>query len=227
MTERRSYGDPCGVARALDAVGERWALLVVRELLFGPKRYADISRGMPGMSPNVLSQRLRELEQSGIVCRRKLGPPASIKVYELTERGRDLEPVLCALAVWGSREGVDPSVELSVDALMLALKTTFDPAAAGPLDARYELRFADDRFHVEIADGRCHIARGSADNPDAVLDTDSATLRAIVFGGRPLAAAEKSGDLRLTGNNALAAHFATCFPRPTPAGAGPDAGAEG
>src|SRR6266702_797200 len=96
VVDRRSYGDSCGVARALDVVGERWALLVVRELLFGPKRYADLSRGLPGMSQNVLSQRLRELEQEGIMRRRKLGPPASIRVYELTERGQDLEPVLCA-----------------------------------------------------------------------------------------------------------------------------------
>ena len=217
MADRRTYGDPCGVARALDAVGERWALLVVRELLFGPKRYADISRGMPGMSPNVLSQRLRELEQSGIVRRRKLGPPASIKVYELTERGQDLEPVLTALARWGSREPVDPDVELSVDALMLALMTTFDPAIAGTLAARYELRFGDDRFHVEIEHGRCDIARGPATTPDAILDTDATTLRSVVFGGRPLASAVAAGELRLEGDEAAAAHFARCFPRPIPA----------
>jgi DNA-binding HxlR family transcriptional regulator len=204
------------VARALDAVGERWALLVVRELLFGPKRYADISRGMPGMSPNVLSQRLRELEQSGIVRRRKLGPPASIKVYELTERGQDLEPVLTALARWGSREPVDPGVELSVDALMLALKTTFDPALADALDARYELRFGDDRFHVEIENGRCHVARGPAVAPDAVIDTDAITLRSVVFGGHALAAAVAAGALRLSGDEAAAERFVRCFPRPTP-----------
>jgi DNA-binding HxlR family transcriptional regulator len=206
------------VARALDAVGERWALLVVRELLFGPKRYADIQRGMPAMSPNVLSQRLRELEQSGIVRKRKLGPPASIQVYELTERGQDLEPVLCALAVWGSREPLDPATELSVDALMLAMKTTFDPAIADTLRATYELRFGDDRFHdrfhVRIAAGHCHIARGAADHPDAVLDTDATTLRAVLFGGRSLTAAVKSGDLRLTGARPAAERFAAAFPRP-------------
>lgn len=168
------------------------------------------------MSPNVLSQRLRELEQSGIVRRRKLGPPASIKVYELTEKGYDLEPVLCALAVWGSREAVDPSVELSVDALMLALKTTFDPSIAGSLRASYELRFADDVFHVEIADGRCQIARGPAVAPDAVLDTDATTLRSVVFGGRPLAAAVQAGNIRLAGDEAAAERFAVTFPRPKP-----------
>jgi DNA-binding HxlR family transcriptional regulator/putative sterol carrier protein len=216
VTERRTYGDACGVARALDAVGERWALLVVRELLFGPKRYVDINRGMPGMSPNVLSQRLRELEQSGIVRRIRLGPPANVNVYELTEKGYDLEPVLCALAVWGSREALDTSVELSVTALMLAMKTTFDPAIAGPLHAGYQLRFGDDLFYVEIADGRCGITHGSAEQPDVILDTDPATLRSVVFGGRPLATAIKSGDLRVTGDMAAAERFAVSFPRPKP-----------
>src|SRR6266851_4708678 len=122
VVDRRSYGDPCGVARALDAVGERWALLVVRELLFGPKRYADLSRALPGMSQNVLSQRLRELEQEGIVLRRRLGPPARVGVYELTERGAELGPVLEALARWGSRIPLESAGELSADAFILALK---------------------------------------------------------------------------------------------------------
>jgi DNA-binding HxlR family transcriptional regulator len=88
----RSYGDPCGPARALDLVGERWSLLTLRELLFGPKRFTDLRAGMPGASPNVLAQRLRELEQAGIVRRRKLAPPSGVAVYELTERGHELEP---------------------------------------------------------------------------------------------------------------------------------------
>src|ERR1700737_4169741 len=103
MPAKRTYDDPCGVARALDRVGERWALLVVRELLFGPKRFTDLSQGLPGMSQNVLSQRLRELEDAAVVRRRRLGPPSSARVYELTQRGAELEPVLQALARWGSR----------------------------------------------------------------------------------------------------------------------------
>ena len=142
MLGKRSYDDPCGVARALDLVGERWALLVVRELLFGPKRFADLSRGLPGMSQNVLSQRLSELEQAGIARRRRLGPPASTRVYELTERGAELEPILDALARWGSRVPLAATTELSVDAFILALKTTFDPVAAAGLHARYELASA-------------------------------------------------------------------------------------
>jgi HxlR-like helix-turn-helix len=156
----------------------------------------------------VLSQRLRELEQEGIVRRRRLGPPASIRVYELTERGQDLEPVLCALSRWGSRTAVDLGAELSVDALMLALRTTFDPTLAGDLRVGVELRFADDRFHAEIEAGRFQIARGSADHPDAVLDTDTATLRSVVFAGRPVT--------DVIGDHRAAARFVACFPRPTP-----------
>src|SRR3981081_3601576 len=126
MPARRTYDDPCGVARTLDVVGERWALLVIRELLFGPKRFADLSRGLPNMSQNVLSQRLRELEHAGIVRHYRLGPPASTRVDELTDSGDQLEPVLLAMARWGSRQPLESAAELSVAALVLALKTTFD-----------------------------------------------------------------------------------------------------
>src|SRR5262245_41373607 len=124
----RTYDDPCGVARALNLVGERWALLIVRELLFGPKRFGDLRRGLSTISPNVLSQRLRALEADGVVTQRAAGPPVSATVYELTEMGRRLQPVLTALATWGSRTPVQSTRELSPDALVLALYTTADPA---------------------------------------------------------------------------------------------------
>src|SRR5438552_11330080 len=122
VARKRSYADPCGLARALSVTGERWALLVVRELLFGPKRFSDLIRGLPHLSQNVLSQRLRELEQAAIIRRRRLGPPVSAQVYELTARGLELEPVLLAMARWGAQQPLPPSGELSTDALMLALK---------------------------------------------------------------------------------------------------------
>ena len=146
MAERRTYDDPCGVARGLNLVGERWALLIVREMLHGPKRFTDLHRSLPTASQNVLSQRLRELELTGVVRRRRLGPPASTWVYELTEWGADLEPVLFQLSKWGSRAPMTSSAELSVDALLLALKTTFDPHAAGTLRASYEVRLGEDRI---------------------------------------------------------------------------------
>jgi DNA-binding HxlR family transcriptional regulator len=214
VTTRRTYQDPCGVARALGVVGERWALLVVRELLHGPKRFADLSRGLPGMSQNVLSQRLHDLEQTGVVRRRRLGPPASTSVYELTEMGHELRPVLLSLGRWGSRLPLAASGELSVDALVLALQTTFDPEAAQGLAARCELRFGDDRFLAEIADGAFKIARGAAMRPDAVIEADPGTLRAVVLAGRRLEDAVASGDLRLQGDPTAAERFVACFPRP-------------
>jgi len=212
---KRSYDDPCGVARALDVVGERWALLIARELLLGPKRFGALSSGLPGMSQNVLSQRLRELQDAGIVRRRTLGPPASSHGYELTERGRELEPVLLALARWGSRVAVSSAAELSVDALMLALHTTFDPRSAGSLRARLELRIGDDCFCAEIGSGRFAVSRGNAGQADAIVTTGAATLRALVFGDGTIADAVGGGDLRIDGDRRVVARFIRCFPRPT------------
>jgi DNA-binding HxlR family transcriptional regulator len=217
MSGRRSYDDPCGVARALDMVGERWALLVVRELLLGPKRFTDLRLGLPTASQNVLSHRLRELEQAGVVRRRKLGPPASTWVYELTEHGYDLEPALLQFARWGSRLPMTASAELSVDALILALKTTFDPRIDGELRAIYELRLGEDHFRAEVADGRIELVRGSEDQPDATIETGVATFRSLVFGGRPLADALHCGDLTLEGDHHAVARLLRLFPRPTPA----------
>lgn len=217
MAGRRRYGDPCGIARALDVVGERWAILVVRELLLGPKRFTALHRGLAGMSQNVLSQRLRDLEESGIVRHRVLGAPVSAPVYELTPRGQDLEPVLFALAKWGVRSPLDPSCtgELSADAMMFALRTTFDPDAASGLSVRLALRFEDDRYVAEIDAGRFHVARTETQvDADATLTTDVGTFRTLAFGGRPLTEPGNSGELRLEGDGRLAAQFLTCFPRP-------------
>ncbi|HEX4215998.1 MAG TPA: winged helix-turn-helix transcriptional regulator [Candidatus Dormibacteraeota bacterium] len=214
MAARRTYDDPCGVARALDVVGERWALLVVRELLFGPKRFSDLGRGLPGISENVLSQRLRELEEAGLVRRRRLGPPASTGVYDLTDRGADLEAVLLALSRWGSRGPLATGSELSADALILALKTTFDPGAAGGLVARYELRIGADRFRVRISRGRFDVSRGSAEEPDAIIEGDVAALRSLIFGGSSLGEAIRSREVRVLGNHGVAARLPGCFIRP-------------
>src|SRR3954469_2103510 len=150
-TTKRTYGDRCGVARALDIVGERWALLVVRELLLGPKRFTDLRAGLPHVGPDVLSQRLRELEQAGIVQRRTLAPPAGSRVYELTERGRALEPVVLELGRWGSVAPFPPGdAAIGTDAFVIALKTLFEPAAADGTGGRYELRLGDQRFRVGV-----------------------------------------------------------------------------
>src|SRR5918911_1281177 len=129
----RTYNDPCGIARALDLIGERWALLIVRELLLGPKRFGQLRRGLHDASANVLTQRLRELEEANVVRRYKLGPPADVVVYELTQRGYALEPVVLELGRWGSQTPITSRAELGIDALIIALKTRFSAARAGDL----------------------------------------------------------------------------------------------
>jgi DNA-binding HxlR family transcriptional regulator len=209
--ERRSYGDPCGVARALDAIGERWALLVVRELLLGPKRFSALHRGLGGVSQNVLAQRLRELEAAGVVRRRRLGPPAGSWAYELTERGAELEPVLVAVGRWGRNEPMTADAELSVDALVLALKTTFDPAAAGDLEATLDLQVDDDRLEVAVAGGRLSITRASAKDPDATLRTDVPTVRKLAFRKRRLDDAAAAGDVAIDGDRATVQRLLDAF----------------
>src|SRR4051795_9913479 len=144
MARTRTKLDGCGIAHASDLIGQRWALLVVRELLLGPKRFTDLRAGIPDISPNVLGQRLRELEDAGIVQRRKLAPPAAAQVYELTEWGRDLEPAVLSLGAWASRAPSFPlGAPMGADSLVLALKAAFDPAKADGLDATYELRLEE------------------------------------------------------------------------------------
>ncbi|MBC8091958.1 MAG: helix-turn-helix transcriptional regulator, partial [Pseudonocardia sp.] len=195
---------------ALDAVGERWALLVVRDLLLGPKRFTDLAVGLPGMSQNVLVQRLRDLEDHGLVRRRILGPPSGARVYELTDAGYELQEVVLALARWGSRAPLVPRATLTADALALAMRTTFDASAAGDLRARVDLHLGTDRFAAEITDGHFRIARGDSDVPDAVLTADAGVLQGIVFGGADLTGAAVTGD------RAVTERFVRLFPRPVP-----------
>jgi DNA-binding HxlR family transcriptional regulator len=210
MTARR-YDDPCGIARALDAVGDRWALLVARELIFGPKRFIQLRYGLHGVSPNVLSQRLRDLEDGGIVHRDVLDPPAGVAVYKLTPRGRALEPVLLELGRWGSQE--PPATgELSASALLLGLKTVFDPAAAA--DATFALSIDGDWFGVTVASSSIDIAHGRAEHPAVTFEADAATLRSVAFGREPITAAEQDGRLTVHGSRHLAERFTRMFPVP-------------
>jgi DNA-binding HxlR family transcriptional regulator len=207
MAGLRSYGDPCGIARALDLIGERWALLIVRELSFGPKRFSELRAGLHGASPNVLAQRLRELERTGIVGRSETPTPR----YELSELGRDLHPILVQLGQWGARSSAPPRGQLSVDALLVALEATFKAAAAGTLRAGYELRLEGERYAVLIESGQITITRGALLAPDVVIETSANTLRAVAFGDQKLSDA----DLQISGNKQLARTFFRLFERPT------------
>jgi DNA-binding HxlR family transcriptional regulator/putative sterol carrier protein len=221
MATMRTYGDGCAIASALDVIGERWALLVVRELLLGPKRYTDLRRGLPNASPNVLTQRLGELERAGVIRRRKLPPPAGSRVYELTDWGRELEDTVMSLGRWGARSPTPLSNApiASADSVILALRARFDSGAADGLRASYELRLGDDLFRVSVAEGEIEVARGSADRPDATIDSDPDTLNAVLWGGRSLAEAKRSGSLRIEGDKAAAERFVRLFPTPEPAAA--------
>jgi DNA-binding HxlR family transcriptional regulator/putative sterol carrier protein len=218
MATRRTYCDGCAAAHALDLVGERWALLVVRELLLGPKRFTDLRAGLPGVSPNVLAQRLRELEGAGVVRRRKLPAPAASRVYELTNWGMELEPVIIRLGRWGARSASRPrDAALSVDSLVLSFRTMFDPRAAEGLNASYELRLGEDRFRAVVADGRFEVVRGGAEEPDATIEADPVMLAALVYESRPLAEALRSGDIKIEGDESAVERFLTLFPLPEPA----------
>jgi DNA-binding HxlR family transcriptional regulator len=211
MATKRTYGDGCAIAHALDLVGERWSLLVVRELLLGPKRFTDLKRGLPNASPNVISDRLRELERAGIVRRDKLPPPASAHVYALTDRGRELEEIVLALGQWGTRSPTLPREDpIGADSVVLSLKGMFDAGAAKGLDATYELRLGEDRFAVTVSDQRIDIARGSADRPDATIDSDPGTFFGVVTGGRSLA------DMTVEGDTGAVKRLLRLFPRPAP-----------
>ena len=218
MAVMRTYCDGCAAAHALDLVGERWALLVVRELLLGPKRFTDLRTGLPNASPNVLSQRLRELEGAGIVRRRRLPPPAASRVSELSGWGMELEPVSCSLGRWGARSpSRSRDAELGIDSLILSFRTMFDPRAADRLRASYELRLGEDVFRAVVDDCSFEVVRGSVEQPDAIIETDPATLAALVYEGRRLDEALRSGDIKIEGSEAKVERFLTLFPLPAPA----------
>jgi DNA-binding HxlR family transcriptional regulator len=217
MAEKRSYGDPCGIARALDVVGERWALLVVRELVLGPKRFTDLRAHLPGIATDVLTQRLRQLEQAGVLHRTALPPPASCHAYTLTDRGRDLKQVLHALGRWGSQEGFERVThDLSVDAFAVALSTVFEPANARELDATIAVVVEGDPLVVEVHHGTVEVRRGVAEQPDARIEGSVAALREVLWRGRSLADAEADRAVTVSGLRTVVPPFLTRFPPPVP-----------
>jgi DNA-binding HxlR family transcriptional regulator/putative sterol carrier protein len=218
----RSYGQYCGLAYALELVGERWALLVVRDLIRGPKRYTDLRQGLPRIPSNVLSARLKELEQAEIVCRRLLPRPETGVVYELTEYGRELEDVVLRLGLWGAKTLAEPRPEdtLNVDSLLLALRATFRPEAARGLRASYELRLGDIVLHARVDNGALEVGEGPLAEADLALETDL-TIRALMTGELSPREALKTGRVRAKGKRALFERFVELFhipPRPTTAG---------
>jgi DNA-binding HxlR family transcriptional regulator len=196
----RTYDQFCGIARALDLVGERWALLVIRDLIIGPKRFTDLRRGLPGIGTNVLAARLRELERAGVVERRTLPAPAASAVYELTDYGRKLEGPLLALGRWGalSLGRRDPGQSLRSEWLAVALKAFFRPEAASELSATVELRFGDAAFQARIERGSLVIEPEAENGADLVVTTDVETLIGFLAGADvPRTALAPEGDTTL------------------------------
>ncbi len=206
---KRRYDDACGTAHALELIGDRWTLLVLRELMLGGRRFSQLRADLPGISANVLTQRLGELEQRGLVVRRQLASPASGQVYEATAWGLEAEPIVQSLGRWAARSpGHDPTLPLSGVSMMLSLGTMFDADRAKKLDARVGFLFGRDRYVARVKKGRLRVARGEIDDADVIFSGPPTSMAAVVYGGAPL-------DLMgVTGDRTLAERFVTLFPLP-------------
>ncbi len=209
---KRTYGQFCGVARALELVGERWALLIIRDLLVGPRRFTDLRRGLPKIPTNILAARLQELEEAGVVRRRALPRPASGVVYELTAHGEELEPIVLGLGGWGAQSLEVPREEeiVTVDSMIMALRTTFQPEAARDLQARYECHFGDIVINARIADGILTVAAGPLPDADLVL-TATAPINPLLTGAISPSEAIERRLVQITGDPVWLERFVTLF----------------
>ena len=210
---KRRYDDACGTAHALELIGDRWTLLVLRELMLGGRRFSDLRGDLPGISANVLIQRLAELEQRGLVVRKQLPPPANAQVYEATEWGLEAEPIVQALGRWAARSPRhDPTLPISGVSILLSFRTMLSEKRAGDLDARVGFVFGRDRYVGRIKKGRIKVARGDPEIADLIFSGPPTAMAAVVYGGAPL-------DLMgVTGNRALAERFVKLFPLPPKVG---------
>lgn len=214
---KRSYHQYCGVAAALDLLGERWSLLIVRNLLLGPKRFTDLQDGLPGIGTGLLSQRLKELDAAGILTRATLPPPAASTVYRLTPEGEELRPVLHALSRWGMRRLGEPAAGQHVEPELVALtmEARFDAAAAPrAADGVYELRVDGQRFRFTLSATGIAFAAAPAEEPRAVLTADVGTLAALAGGRTTLTAAIDTGKLTASGDSAAIPLLAAAFALP-------------
>jgi DNA-binding HxlR family transcriptional regulator len=212
MSRRRAYGQYCGLARAAELVGERWALLILRDLLVGPKRFTDLRHGLPRIPTNILSDRLKELEDSGVVRRRVLPRPAGSIVYELTEYGADLEEAIKHLGRWGARSLGEPRQDeiVTPDSLTMALRTTFRPEAADGVRATYELRLGPVVLHAAVDGPHLTVGQGPLPGADLVIETGPA-LKALLAREITPPEAVDQGLVHLTGEPRLLDTFVTLF----------------
>jgi DNA-binding HxlR family transcriptional regulator len=215
VLKKRWYEDACGTALALELVGERWSLLIMRELMFGGRRFSELRTGLPGISANVLTERLARMERVCIVQRRKLPPPASVQVYELTPWGYEAEVVLQNLGRWATRSPLhDPTLPLSAASIMMSFRTMYSRERANGEAAAIGFRFGEEGFVVEVGSDGILVRRADPVGPALTVSTDPMSLASVVYGGRPIADVEAAGDLTLAGDRALFDRFITWFPLP-------------
>lgn len=210
------YDDACGTAFALELVGERWSLLIIRELMFGPRRFSELRAGLPGISAKTLTERLDTLAQAGVLERRELSPPlAAVQVYELTEWGYQAEESIQALGRWAAASPLhDPTLPLSTASLMMSLRTMFDPSMFKGDPIRGGVVTGKERFRVTASKRRIRVRRGEPGDADFTIEAPSAPpIAALIYGKVPAAALADTG-LRLTGNLAAAARFLDLFHLP-------------
>jgi DNA-binding HxlR family transcriptional regulator/putative sterol carrier protein len=221
---KRSYNQYCGLARALDIVGERWMPLVIRELLFGPKRFTDLVDGLPGIGANLLAARLKDLQATGLVQRRKLPPPAGSTVYELTELGRGLEPAMVALTRWGMNFLGPPTPEDRLDPAwyLNALRCVFHPERAQGVNETYEFHVDEDVFHARVDDGTLDVRAGPAADPAVIVTSDLQTLVAVGIGELTPEQAIETGKATVEGDLEAARRAASILTT-LPAAAEPEA----
>ena len=208
---KRWYDDACGTALAMELVGERWSLLVVRELMFGPRRFGELKGSLSGISANVLTQRLIGLAEAGVVFRRKLPPPASVQVYELTPWGYESETAIQELGRWAVRSPAhDPTLPLSAASLMMSMRTMY----AGGMTGTVGFHIGEETFVATLTESAIAIRRDDLGGVNVVFEGHQQAIVAVLYGGRPLADAEHDGSLRLSGDGALAERFLRSFPLP-------------
>ena len=207
--EKRTYEDACGLAHAMELLGERWAMLVLRELAYGPRRFSELKADLPGISANVLTQRLAELEARRLVRKTKLPPPASIQVYEATEWGLEVVPLIASLGRWAARSPWhDPTLQMSHVSVIMSLQTLMSPALADGLDARIGFHFGEVGYVTTIHDGRLDAKRGEVVDCDVEFSGAPSAIAAVIHGGAPLEMIGVEGDME------LAKRFLTLFPLP-------------
>jgi DNA-binding HxlR family transcriptional regulator len=214
---KRRYDQFCALARALDVLGERWTLLVVRELLLGPRRYTDLLAALPGIGTNLLAARLRALEKEGVVARRALPPPAPATVYELTESGRELEPAVIELVRWGGKRlgRPEPGEHFRPAWLGIVMQAAFRPEAAAGLRETYEFRIDDEVLHVQVDDGAARVRQGPAAEPELSVNTSAPVFARVISGELTLLDAVEQGVASVAGDRAALERCVEVF-GPTP-----------